>query len=176
MKAIPWRVQLAVVAAGYVAVLLLAALLVFGRYMLYVNHSQDAAAAGGMYAFGDVMLELFIVGLFLIPTFFLVIVIRKSEMASTKYSQALLALSLTAPISLGVLLIPSVNQGNSFVGWFCLYRLFALPVMVVGLLVSRLLARFQRAKRLASYALMCEVGTFFLAVALFMFSAMTRQG
>lgn len=106
-----------------------------------------------MYAAGDWMLELFIVGMFLIPTFFLGLVIRKSETAYTRYSQALLGVSLTAPVSLGVLLIPAVNQGNTFLGWFCMDRLFASPVVVVGLAVSRLLARFNRAKRLASYGL-----------------------
>ena len=96
MKPIPRRVQLGVVAAGYVAVLLVSAVLVHARHMLYVNHPADVAAAGGMYAAGDWMLELFIGGLFLIPTFLLVLVIRKSETAYTRYSQALLGVSLTA--------------------------------------------------------------------------------
>ena len=144
--------------------------------MQYVNHPADAAAAGGMYAAGDWMLELFIVGLFLIPTFLLVLVIRKSETAYTRYSQALLGVSLTAPICLGVLLIPAVGQGNTFLGWFCMDRLFASPLVVVGLAVSRLLARFRRAKRLASYALLVEIGTIALMVMLLLLSARPHRG
>jgi len=94
MQPIPRRVQLGVVAAGYIAVLLVSAVLVYARHMLYVNHPADVAAAGGMYAAGDWMLELFIGGLFLIPTFLRVLVIRKSETASTRYSQVLLASAL----------------------------------------------------------------------------------
>ena len=98
---------------------------------------------GGMFAFGDLLLGLFIGGLFLIPTFFLVLVIRKSETAYTRYSQILLGLSLTAPISLGILLIPAVGQGNSFLGWFCMDRLFASPIVIAALVFSRLLTRFE---------------------------------
>ena len=57
MKPIPWRTQLGLVATGYAVVIGAAAALVLARYMLY--------------AFGDMMLGFFIVGLFLIPTFFL---------------------------------------------------------------------------------------------------------
>ncbi len=90
MKPIPWRGQLGLVAVGYAAVLLVAAVLIYARYMQYVNHPADAArymqyvnhpadaiSSSGMYAFGDLVLELFIAGLFLIPTFLLVLVIRK---------------------------------------------------------------------------------------------------
>ena len=176
MKPIPWRLQLGVVAVGYAAVLLVAAVLVYARHMQYVNHPDDVMSSGGMYAGGDLMLELFIGGLFLIPTFLLVLVIRKSETAYTRYSQTLLGLSLTAPICAGVFLIPAVNQGNTWLGWFCMYRLFASPFVVVGLAVSRFLARFGRTKRLTSYALLFEVGTFILVVTLFLLSARAHQG
>ena len=170
MKPIPWRAQLGVVVACYAMVLLVAAVLLYARHMQYVTHPEDAMSYGGMYAFGDLILGLFIGGLFLIPTILLVLVIRKSETAYTRYSQTLLGLSLTAPISLGVLLIPAVGQGNSFLGWFCMGRLFATPIVIAGLAVSRLLARFDRAKRLTSYALLVELGTIALLVALFLFS------
>ncbi len=176
MKPIPWRVQLGAVAVGYVALLLLAAVLVYARHMQYVNHPADVMASGGMYAAGDLMLEFFIGGLFLIPTFLLVLVIRKSETPYTRYSQTLLGLSLTAPICLGVLLIPAVSQGNSFLGWFCMDRLFASPFVVVGLAVSRLLARFSRAKRLISYALLFELATFVLCITLILLSGVPHRG
>jgi len=77
MNPISWRGQLRVVAVGYAAVLLVAAALIYARYMQYVNHPADAISSSGMYAFGDLVLELFIAGLFLIPAFLVVLVIRK---------------------------------------------------------------------------------------------------
>ena|SRR5258708_22235159 len=58
MKPIPWRVQLGVVAAGYMAVVLVAAALLFMRHMQYVNNPADAVASGGMWAGGDLILGL----------------------------------------------------------------------------------------------------------------------
>src|SRR5947208_15915083 len=98
MNPIPWRTPLGAVAAGYVIVVLIAAALLLARHVQYVTHPADANTYGAMFAFGDLLLGLFIGGLFLIPTFFLVLVIRKSETAYTRYSQTLLGLSLPAPI------------------------------------------------------------------------------
>src|SRR5690349_1662469 len=147
MNSIPWRAQLGIVAAGYVAVLLFSAALIYQRHMLYVNHAADAAAAGGMYAGGDLILALFIGCLFFVPTFLLMIVIRKSESASIKYAQVLLALSLTMPFCF-VGFLPAVNQGNSLLGDFCIYRSWSSPLVIVGLVISWLFSRFPRAKRL----------------------------
>ena len=174
MKPIPWRTQLGAVATGYGIILLVAAVLLFARHIQYVTHPDDANAYGAMFAFGDLLLGLFIGGLFLIPTLFLVLIIRKSETAYTRYSQILLGLSLTAPISLGILLIPAVSQGDSFLGWFCVDRLFASPIIIVAQAVSRLLARFGRAKRLTLYALLVELGTIALMVLLFVFFVARR--
>jgi hypothetical protein len=172
MKLIPGRVQLGVVAVGYMAVLLVSAALIYERHMQSVNNPVESS--GGMWAGGDLILEFFIVGLFLIPTFLLVLVIRKSETAYARYSQTLLGLSLTAPICAGVFLIPAVNQGNTLLGWFSMYRLFASPVIIVGLAVSRVMARFHRARRLTSYALLFEVGTVALIVMLFLLATKTH--
>jgi hypothetical protein len=159
MKTIPLRTQLGVVAAGYIAVFLFAVVLVFQRHMQYVNHPADVNASSGMYAAGDVLLEFFIGGMFLIPTFLLALAIRNSETAYTRYAQILFGLSFTAPVCLGVFLIPAVNQGNSLLGWLCTDRLFVSPIVLVGLMFSRLLARFDRAKRLTFFALLIEAGT-----------------
>jgi hypothetical protein len=176
MKSISLRVQLVLVAASYAVVLAVAALLVFVRYLQYVLHPQDVAAAGGMYAAGDWMLEIIIGCMLLVPTFILALVIRKSEGLYTGYSKVLLGLSLTAPISLGVLSIPAVNQGTMLLGWICLDRLLVSPIVIVALVVSRLLARFDRAKRLTLYALLIEVFTLALAAALFLFAARAHRG
>jgi hypothetical protein len=176
MKSIPLRAQLGLVAAGYAVVLATAALLVYGRHLLYVNHPEEVAAEGGMYAAGDWMLEIFIGCMLLVPTLVLVLVIRKSEHLYTGYSRILLGLSLTAPICLGVLSIPAVNQGTMVLGWICMDRLLVSPIVIVGLVVSRLLARFDQAKRLTLYALLIEVLTLALTAGLFLFAARAHQG
>lgn len=151
------------VGAGYAAVALIGGGLVFARYMQYKLHAQDADVYGTMWGFGDWMLELFILGLFLVPTFLLLLVIRKSEAASIVYSKAALALSLTAPLSVGLFFIPAVGQGW-LIGGPCLYRLQGSPVVLAGMALSRVMARFPRAKRLTSYALLVELGTLVLIV------------
>jgi hypothetical protein len=176
MKSIPLRTQLGLVAVAYGVVLATAAVLVFMRYLLYVNHPQDAAAAGGMYAAGDWMLEIFIGCMLLVPTLVLALVIRKSEHLYAGYSKVMLGLSLTAPISLGMISIPAVSQGTMLVGWICMDRLLCSPIVIVGLAVSRLLARFDRAKRLTLYALLIEVLTLALTVALFIFAGRGHGG
>src|SRR6266851_5553545 len=142
MKPIPLRAQLRLVAASYAVVLATAALLVYVRHLQYVSHPEDAVASGGMYAAGDLILEIFIGCMLLVPTFILVLVIRKSEHLYVGYSRILLGLSLTLPICLGVLSIPAVNQGTMLLGWICLGRLLCSPIVIVGLVVSRLLAQF----------------------------------
>ena len=154
---------------GYAGVLFVSAVLVFLRYLQYVNHPADVAASSGMYAGGDWLLTLFIVGMLLVPTFLLVLMIRKSEAAYTRFSQTLLGLSLTAPASVGALFIPAVSQSNSWLGEFCVNRLFAAPMVVVGLALGRVFARFSRAKRLTTYAIFIEMGTFALLTALTVF-------
>ena len=77
---------------------------------------------------------------------------------------------------MGVSLIPAVNEGNSFLGWYCMGRLLASPIMIAGLALSRLLAQFTRAKRLTSYALLVEVGTIVLLVTLLFLSAYFSAG
>jgi len=157
MKPIPLRQQLTLVGAGYALVFVAAAGLVFSRYMLYVLHPQDAAAAGGMYAAGDIFLALIIACMFLVPTFFLALVARASERISISYSKFVLGLSLTAPLCLGLLNIPAVNQGPMLPGEILMDRLACSPILLVAFAFSRLLARFPRAKRLTLYALIIEL-------------------
>ena len=156
MEARILRTRLYWVGGGYAAVAALSAALIVLRYLQYVTHPADVAQYGGMWAGGDLMLELFITGLLLMVTFFLVLVIRKEESAYTMYSKVLLGLSLTAPLSVGFISIDAVSQGTGWLGYACLFRLFASPMVIVGLGGSRLVARFSRAKRLLSYSLMIE--------------------
>jgi len=163
------RVQRNVVVVGYAAVLLASAALVFARHLQYVIHGNDVDASGGMWAFGDLLLELFIAGLLLVPTLLLAFFIRNSEPAFTRYSQTLLGIALTAPLCIAAFFVPAISQnGSGFLGglgWFCLGRISASPVFLVGLIASRLLARFRRAKRLIVYGVLAEVGTYALLLA-----------
>jgi len=176
MKSIPLRTRLGLVAAVYAVVLATAMLLIYKRHLQYVNHPEDVAASSGMYAFGDSMLALFIGCMLLVATLILALVIRNSENLFTGYSKILLGLSLTAPICLGVLTIPAVNQGTMILGEICIDRLFGSPIVMVGLVVSRLLARSDQAKRLTLYALLIEVLTLVLTAVLFVFAARVQRG
>ncbi len=157
--------QLGLVAIGYAAVLAVAAVLIVVRYFQYVNHPADVAAYGGMYAGGDLMLEVFIGGMLMVMTFFLMLVIYKSEPDYTIYSKVLLGLSLTAPLSVGLISIPAVNQGMNVLGEVCMFRLFASPMVIAGMGMSRIFARFPRPKRLTVYALLIEAVTLILLLA-----------
>ena len=64
--------QYTLVGFGYLAVLAISTLLVLVRQQAYRLHAADAAAYSGMWAGGDLTLEMMIVGMFLVMTFFLV--------------------------------------------------------------------------------------------------------
>ncbi len=157
------RLQLRLVGASYAVVGVVSALLIFARYLVYLGNPQDAAAAGGMYAGGDLLLEIIICFLFLVPTVVLVFVIRKSESAYTTYAKVLLGVSWTAPISVALLIVPVLNQW--YWGDVCIFRLFAIPIVAVVLIFSRWLTRFAHARRLISYALLIEGLTLFVTIA-----------
>jgi hypothetical protein len=159
MKALSLRAQLGLVAAGYAAVLAASAFLVMARYMQYAEHPQDANQYGGMWAGWDMILGVFIFCLFLAPTFFLVLVIRKSKPLYTGYAKVLFGLSLTAPASVGLFAIPMVRESNSLLGFACMWRLFGSPIVLLGMAGSWLLARTPQAKRWSSYAALIEALT-----------------
>jgi len=169
MEASPSQLQLRLVAAGYAMVAAVSAVLIYERYLLYIRNPQDVAAAGGMYAGGDLLLEIIISFLFLVPTAALVFVIRRSEPAYSIYAKVLLGLSVTAPISAVLLVIPVLNQW--YWGDALIFRLFVIPIFMVVMILSRWLTRFAHARRLISYALLIEALTFAIIIAsLFLFS------
>ena len=175
MLRIPWKIQLALIACAYVAVLAISAVLIVWRYWQYVNHPADVAASGGMWAGGDLILEFFICGMLLAVTFVLVLVIYSHETAYTSYSKIMLALSATAPASIALMAIPAIGQGNSLLGWACMFRAFASPMVLVGLVMNRVFARFPQAKRMTNYALLIEAGTLvFMFLMLFLPAHLSR--
>jgi hypothetical protein len=133
--------------------------LIAWRYLQYRWHPDDASQYGGMWAGGDLMLGVFIFCLFLVPTFFLVLVARKSDPLYSGYAKVLFFLSLTALVSAGLLAMPVIGQSNSLLGWACMWRLFASPFVLVGIAGSRLLAQFPLARRWSSYATLIEAAT-----------------
>ncbi len=165
MKSLSARAEFWLIAAGYVAVVAIAAILLLGRYLQEIAHPADAAAAGGMYAAGDAILYLFIACLFMIPTFFLLRVMARSEARFTAYSQLLLAFSLSAPLCLALLFF-GLDRVPQMLGFLCLYRLVWSPLVLVGIIVSRLVARFPRPKRFTTYAVLVEGLTLAVAIAL----------
>lgn len=118
-----------------------------------------------MYAFGDLLLGIFIACLFMIPTVFLVWVMAKYESAYTTYSQLLVGLSLSAPVCLSLFVFGNNHVADNLRN-LCLCRLVASPFVFVGIGISRFVARFAPAKRLTSYALLIEGLTLGIAVAL----------
>ena len=163
MKSISWRAHLGLVALGYAVVLVIAAALLYGRHLQELLYPVEAS--GGMWAAGDAFLWIFIACLFMVPTVFLVWVIAKSESIYKTYSQLLLGLSLSAPVSLALFTLGQNYLAQS-VWVLCLFRLVSSPFIILGIGVSRLVARFDRAKRLISYALLVEGLTLGTAVVL----------
>ena len=54
-------------------------------------------------------------------------------------------------------------------GYACLFRIFASPMVLLGLVMSRLFARFPQAKRFTNYALLIEILTLvFMVLMLFL--------
>jgi hypothetical protein len=154
---------LGLVGIGYASVLVVAAVLLFGRYLQELQY--PAEASGGMWAAGDAMLLIFIVCLFMVPTGFLILITAKFEAFYTAYSKFLVGLSLSAPVCLSLLYFGENHLGRGSMN-LCFDRLMWSPFILVGLGISRLVARFDRAKRFASYALLIEGLTLAIAVAL----------
>ena len=171
MVALAWRVQLRLVALAYVAVLAVAVTLLYARHLQALKYPVEAS--GGMWAFGNTLLYLFIACLFMVPTIVLLLVIAKFEPIYIAYSHLLLGLSVSAPVCLGtVLFSPGHFAENVIV--FSWFRLFWSPFILMGIGVSRLAARFDRAKRLVSYALLIEGLNLGIAIALIIRAALAN--
>lgn len=166
--------QVRLVVAMYGAMAVMSGLLIFKRYLVYQQNPQDAIAAGGMYAGGDLLLEAIVLCLFLIPTALLIFFIRNSESAYTTYAKILLGLSFTAPLSLGLVFVPVLNE--SYLGDALLFRLFAIPVLAIVLILSLCLTRFARARRLIMCALVIEAFPFAAGITILGFLSIFHRG
>lgn len=164
MKPISSRTQFRFVGIGYASVLVVAAASLFQRHLAELQ--DPAAASGGMAAAGDTVRFFFIGVLFLIPTAFLIRMSAKSEAGYTAYSRFLFGLSLSAPVCMCVVLFGE-NYVTASLSWLCFFRILGSPIILTGMGISRSVARFDRAKKFASYALLTEGLTLFLPVAAF---------
>jgi hypothetical protein len=173
VKPVSSRAQFGLIAAGYGAVFVIAAAWIFQRHLIELQ--DPVAASGGMAAAGDTMLYLIIGFLFLIPTVFLIRIIAKTEKAYTAFAKFLFGLSLSAPVCMTVVLIGDNNHLPQGLGWICGYRMLESPIVLMGMGISRVAARFDRAKRLISYALLVEGLTLGLPIAAFIIALFTRR-
>lgn len=156
--------QFGLAAMGYAVVLVVTAAALYKRHLVQLQ--DPAGTSGGMAAAGDLLLFLFIGFLFLLPTVFLVWIMAKFEVLYTAYSRLLVGLSLSGPVCLSVVVFGD-NYVAPSLNWLCFFRVVASPMVLVGMGISRLAARFERAKRLAWYALLVEGLTIALSLAVF---------
>ena len=170
MKAIPERVQLYCIAFGYTSILTFWALITFQRHLIELQDPAAATASSGMWAFGDALVSVGTGFLLLVPTFFLLRLMARHESAFTLYSKIALAISLTAPLALALLASGKLPH-EGFLENNTLLRLLYSPFVIVILAMSRIMARFETAKRLLLYSLSVESLTFLLTIAMFLRSS-----
>jgi len=159
------RTKLGLVAAAYAGVVALSVLLVLLRCLQYKLHPDDAEQYGGMWAGGDLMLALFIAGLLMLTTFFLIPILRNDEPGYTNYSKALIGIALTSPFAIVLTALPG---GPWWIGDICISRLFAAPLAIILYFVSWVASGFRGARRRIVIALLIEVGTIAVSMALLM--------
>jgi hypothetical protein len=86
LQAISRRLQVQLIGAGYAAVLMFAVYEFFQSYLYRLREPIDPS--GGMAAFGDEILTLFVFLLFLVPTFFLLRLMAQSDGVYTVYAKS----------------------------------------------------------------------------------------
>lgn len=154
MNTLSRRLQLELIGTGY------AALLMYGVYEFWQRHLYELRepidSAGGMAAFGDEMLTLFLFVLFLVPTFFLLRLMAQSDVVYTVYAKLLLAVSFTAPVCVALLVL---FHRSMMVQNLCVTRLWRSPCVLMVMAMSRVLGRRSQGKRLITWSLLIEAGT-----------------
>ncbi len=168
------RAQVRLVVLLYGAMAALSGLLIFKRYLLYLRHPNDAVSASGMYAGGDLLLEMMVLCFLLVPTAALIFFFRTSEATYTRCAKILVGVSLTAPLSLALMFVPALNRG--YLGDVIFFRLLAIPILIVLSVLSLCWNRYAHTRRLISFALLIESLPFAIGIGILLFSAMSRRG
>jgi hypothetical protein len=156
------RNQIMLIVTGYAAVTMFAVAEFFQRYLYSLREPVDSA--GGMAAFGDLMLSVFVFFLFLFPTFFLLRLLAQNQAFYGPYAKVLLAVSVTNPISVVLLAVfhRSVLAQNVFGE-----RVWVSPLVLTVMLMSRCIGRRSPSKKLMTWASLIEGGTLVVSFALF---------
>jgi hypothetical protein len=171
MKAISWarlltpRMQMALIGCGYAAVLGYAVVAQFMRHLAELR--DPVSASGGMWAFGDELLAWNIFLFFMVPTFFLLLVLRQQERPYGLYSKILFWFSLTAPLSMTILVLAQLAHQQTLVDPL-VWRIWRAPFVLILVAMSRIFARFDAAKRLLTRALLIEGASLVILFALLM--------
>jgi len=159
------RTKLRLIAAAYAGVVAFSGLLIFWRIVQYKLHPDDADQYGGMWAGGDLMLAVFIAGMLLVTTFFLIAVLRNDEAGYNTYSKALTGVALSLPLCIALSFLP---VGPWWLGTVSISRMVAMPLALILYLVSWVATSFRAARRRIAIAALIEVGTIVVSVALLM--------
>ena len=162
MKSISWRLQLELIGAAYAAIILFGLLTFFQRQLAQLRDPMDAQSA--MWAFGDLILSVFLFLLCLVPTFFLLRLMAESDTVYSVYAKFVLAASLTAPLCMGLL---ALFHRSLTVQNVCVTRLLWAPFVLLVMAMSRFFGRRNPGRRLITRALVIESGTMIVGVAVF---------
>jgi hypothetical protein len=169
MRQISTRWQLSLIGVGYVLVLGGASVIVYRRLAWEAANPEIVMASSGMYAGGDMLLAIFVGLLLLVPTIFLVRLLSQQENTALLLAKALLALGISAPVSLTSFVIGlKIAPGNLLALGF--FRLLGSPVVLPLLIASWFLSKFPRARRLIALATLAEGFALAGAIALLFFS------
>ncbi|MGI9104207.1 MAG: hypothetical protein ACR2IF_17335 [Terriglobales bacterium] len=163
LKLIPWQIQLPFIAVGYAAVLACGVLLEYQRDLAALR--DPIYSSGGMWAWGDEMLAWSIFFFFLVPTFFLIRLMADFPQTFLSYSRVALWFSLTAPLALAIFCLGSWAGHHDFVDPL-LERTWRTPFVFIVIIVTRMFARWDNARRLINRALLIEGGTLAIFLAL----------
>jgi len=169
VKPLSTKTKLILVGAGYAVVLAFAGMEYYDRYLYEISHREEVMAYSGMFAGGDMILSIFFALVLMIPTLFLIWIGAKFEAPYTIYSKLLLFAGLSAPACLALLYFGSPSLPATF-AVFCFERLFWSPFILAIIAMSRVVARFDCAKRFTSYALLLEGGTLCTSIGLILLS------
>lgn len=173
MIAVSKRLQLQLIAFGYACVLL------YGVCAWYVRDlaalRDPAYSSGGMWAFGDTLLDMFLFLLALAPTFFLMRLMAGEEAIFGVYSKVAVAATITAPFCVAMLATMAIHPLPQWLQGLFVDRLWYSPAVLAILGLSRVLGRRHRLKRLLTCALAIESATLVGSLAVFILLAKAHQ-
>jgi hypothetical protein len=142
--------KITLVLGGYATALLVAIVAFYLRQL--ATQGPDAQASSGMYAFGDAVLFLGVLGvLSVFPTALALFFLRPYEKVWRFYSVASLAFAstaLAAELVNTALRVFGLYQSHWMVlGFFTLQRVFATPIFTLGFFICAFLAPDKRSRR-----------------------------